>query len=76
MLPRGWRDPRCGRELLIRGGITTVMAAVIYGTLQREPLIWLAPVVVMALVLVRWALWAGDDEEATGAAGDDERPDA
>ncbi len=53
---KGLRDPRCWREVLIRGGITAVMAAVIYFAFVDEPLIWLAPVVIVALVLLRWAL--------------------
>ena len=59
---RGWRDPRCWRELIIRGGVTTIMAGVIYFAIMREPLVWLAPVVVMALVLLRWA-WRPEDAE-------------
>jgi len=50
------RDPRCWREVLIRGGITTLMAGVIYFVLVPEPLIWLAPVVVSGLVVLRWVL--------------------
>jgi Flp pilus assembly protein TadB len=53
---RGWRDARCWREVLIRGGITAIMAGVIYFALVPEPLIWLAPVVVSALVVMRWVV--------------------
>lgn len=42
--------------MLIRGGITLVMAGVIYFVLVPEPLIWLAPVAVSGLVVLRWAL--------------------
>ena len=52
----GWRDARCWREVLLRGGITAIMAAVIYFELVREPLVWLAPVAVSGLVLLRWAI--------------------
>jgi len=39
---KGWRDPRCWREVLIRGGVTAIMAGVI--------------LVVSGLVLLRWAI--------------------
>jgi len=42
--------------VLIRGGITAIMAGVIYFALVPEPLIWLAPVVVSALVVTRWVV--------------------
>lgn len=60
---RGLRDPRCWREVLIRGGITTVMAAVIYFALVDEPIVWLAPVVISGLVMLRWAIRPDDLDE-------------
>jgi len=50
------RDPRCWREVMIRGGMTTVLVAVLYFALDLDPWIWLAPVAIVALVLLRWAV--------------------
>jgi len=49
------RDPRCWREVLIRGGVMTIVAAVSYFILRVDAWIWLLPVVISALVIVRWA---------------------
>ena len=60
------RDPRCWREVMIRGGMTTVLVAVLYFALDLDPWIWLVPVAIVGLVLLRWAVRPGmldEDEE-------------
>jgi len=60
------RDPRCWREVLIRGGMTTVLVAVLYFALDLDPWIWLVPAAIVALVLLRWAVrpeMLDEDEE-------------
>jgi hypothetical protein len=60
-------DPRCGRELLIRGGITTIMVAIAYFILNAQPWVWLIPVGVSVLVCIKWVMRPRDLDE------DDER---
>ena len=50
------RDPRCWREVLIRGGMTAVLAAITYFVLGIDPWVWLLPVGVTALVVLKWAV--------------------
>ena len=61
------RDPRCWREVLIRGGITAILAAVTYVFLDAAPWVWWIPVAVTALVLAKWAVRPSDldEDEAT-----------
>jgi ABC-type dipeptide/oligopeptide/nickel transport system permease subunit len=57
-------DPRCGRELLLRGGITTIMVTIAYFILNAQPWVWLIPLAIIALVCVKWALRPRDlDDE-------------
>ncbi len=60
---RGWHDARCWREVLIRGGLTAVMAAIVYFALLHDPVIWVAPLLVSALVLLRWGVRPEDRDE-------------
>ncbi len=55
------RDPRCWREVFIRGGIMTIVAATSYFFLNAPALIWLLPVVIGALVVLRWTLRPPDE---------------
>ena len=49
------RDPRCWREVLIRGGMTTLLVGVLYFAQGLTPWVWLVPPVVAGLVVLRWA---------------------
>jgi hypothetical protein len=56
------RDPRCWREVYLRGGITAIISAVAFFMLDVEPWIWLLPVVVIAMVLAKWAVRPAEDD--------------
>lgn len=47
-------DPRCWREIMIRGGVMTIVAAIAYFFLHAQAWIWLFPVGISALVLFKW----------------------
>ena len=70
------RDPRCWREVFIRGGMTTILVAVFYFALDLDPWIWLVPVGIVALVLLRWAVRPSilDGEGEMDGEGDDIAP--
>ena len=53
----------CKREMLIRGGMTTIMVATLYFALDIDPMIWLLPLAVVALVWIKWRV-AGRDKDA------------
>jgi len=53
-----------GRELMIRGGMTLIIVAILYFAFDLEPIIWLLPVVVAALVWIKWRVMANNAEEA------------
>lgn len=59
------RNPRMWREVFIRGGVTTIVAAIAVLFLRAEPWIWLLPVGVVALVVLRW-LTAPEEDDDTG----------
>jgi hypothetical protein len=77
------RDPRCWREVLIRGGMTTVLVAVLYFAEELSPWVWLIPPAIIGLVLLRWAVrradWGEDvlpaDEDAVASRDEAEAPD-
>lgn len=48
------RDPRCGREVVIRAGMTAIIAAVLFIFLKASAWVWLAPPGVALLVLIKW----------------------
>ena len=56
------RHPRCWREVAIRGGSMTIMAAISYFILGAAPWVWLIPLAIAALVLLKWALRPEADE--------------
>lgn len=60
------RDPRCWRELFIRAGIMTLVAAIAYFLLGQGPWVWLIPLGVAALVLVKWASRPKEEDEEQG----------
>ncbi len=60
-------DPRCWREMMIRGGVMTIVAAIAYFILHAQAWIWLFPVFISALVLMKWIVRPeGLDEESEG----------
>jgi hypothetical protein len=56
-------DSGLGRELYVRGGMTTIIAAIAYFILGIDAWIWLLPVGVTALVLVKWLLHPRVDDD-------------
>lgn len=56
--------PRFRRELILRGGITLLFAAIAALLLDAGPWIWAAPVGVAALVAVKWLLAPAEDAAA------------
>lgn len=60
------RDPRCWREVLLRGGMTAILAAIAYFLLDADSWILLLPLGVVLLVLLEWLLHPeeeGEEEE-------------
>jgi len=55
------KHPRLWREILIRGGLTLVFAAIAVAFLGADPWIWLVPVGVTLLVVLQYALGPGDE---------------
>lgn len=55
-------DHRFYRELYIRGGVMLIVAAIAYWILGAEAWVWWMPVVVSALVLIKWLLWPERDD--------------
>lgn len=56
-------DPRCWRELLIRGGMTAIILAVATIFLGVDPWVWLIVPAIAALTIVKWALRPADLDE-------------
>ncbi len=56
------RDPRCWREVYIRGGMTLIISAVAYFMLDAGLWIWLFPLAVVGLVLAKWAVRPAEDD--------------
>lgn len=64
------KDPRCWREVLIRGGITLIIVGIAIVFLDADPWALLAPLAIAALVVLKWALRAPeDDEDARDGSG-------
>ncbi|MCD6521042.1 MAG: hypothetical protein J7M05_14080 [Anaerolineae bacterium] len=65
------RDPRCWREVFLRGGLMTVLAAISYFLLGAEAWVWWIPVGVVLLVLFKWLVRPAelDEELPEGEAG-------
>jgi hypothetical protein len=71
-------DPRCWREVLIRGGITTIIVAVAAIFLDADPWVWVIPPAVASITILKWAVRPEDvddaaDNAAYGAADDTPR---
>jgi hypothetical protein len=59
------KDPRCWREVALRGGITAIMTAIAIFYLDGELWLWIFPVIVVAMTVLKWVVRppAWDDEE-------------
>jgi hypothetical protein len=55
-------DPRCRREMLIRGGLTATMAMIAYVILEAAPWVLILPVAVVALVWLKWRIGPRDGD--------------
>ncbi len=71
MFLRAWQDPHFRRELFIRGFITTAFSAITYFILGAGAWVWIFPLAVLLLVLVKYMLRPPEDEEEPGP----DRPD-
>ena len=65
-------DPRCWREVAIRGGITLIMAIVAYAFLDASAWVLLIPVGIAALVVMRWSVRPASLDDDDDALNDDE----
>lgn len=63
------RDPRCWREVLIRVGMTSGLAAIASLILHADPWIWVFPVITAVMVLAKWKF---QPREGDGKKEDDE----
>jgi len=52
------------RELMIRGGMTLIISAILYLFLDLDPIIWLLPVAVAVLVWIKWRVIARNEQES------------
>jgi hypothetical protein len=68
-------DARCWREVFIRGGMTTIIVAVVYFFLDASPWVWIAPPAVILLVVLKWAV-RPQDLDADGPEGSDVSADS
>ena len=57
------RDPRCWREVFLRGGMTAIFAAIARFILGAEPWVWWIPLAVVLLVIAKWTFGAPRSEE-------------
>ena len=53
-------DPRCWREVLIRGGLTTIIIAVATFFLGVDPWVWVIPPAIAALTILKWTVRPAD----------------
>lgn len=60
-------DPRCWREVLIRGGMTGIIVAVATLFLGVEPWVWVIPPAIAAITVLKWAVRPSDEEGADEA---------
>lgn len=56
-------DPRCWREVLIRGGITVIIVAVATIFLRVDAWVWVIPPIIAALTIMKWAVRPADVDE-------------
>lgn len=59
-------DPRCWREVLIRGGMTVILVAVAAIFLGVDPWVWVIPPAIAAITVLKWAVRPSDEEDADG----------
>jgi hypothetical protein len=57
------RDPRCWREMFIRGGITAIMAVIAYAILGAEPWVLILPAAMVVLVWLKWGTQPRDGND-------------
>jgi len=57
-------DPRCWREVLIRGGMTVIIVAVAAIFLGVDPWVWVIPPAIAAITVLKWAVRPSDEEDA------------
>ncbi len=57
-------DPRCWREVLIRGGMTVILVAVAAIFLGVDPWVWVIPPAIAAITVLKWAVRPCDEEDA------------
>mgnify|MGYP001151838517 FL=1 len=57
------REPGLVRELVLRGGLTLVLAAIAALWLDAGPWIWAVPAGVVALVALKWLARPGADDD-------------
>ncbi len=57
-------DPRCWREVLIRGGMTVILVAVAAIFLGVDPWVWVIPPAIAAITVLKWAVRPSDEEDA------------
>lgn len=57
-------DPRCWREVLIRGGMTAIIVAVAALFLGADPWVWLIPPAVAGITILKWAVRPKDEDDA------------
>lgn len=57
-------DPRCWREVLIRGGMTVIIVAVATIFLGADPWVWVIPPAIAAITVLKWAVRPSDEEDA------------
>ena len=66
------RDPRCWREVFLRGGMTMIMAIIAWLLLDIPVWVLLVPMAIAALTCFKWALRPeGLDEEDKEREEDD-----
>ena len=65
------RDPRCWREVFLRGGMTMIMAVVAWLFLDLDAWVLLLPLGVAALTCFKWML----RPQGLDDADDDKDPD-
>ena len=66
------RDPRCWREIFVRSGTMTIVVAVLYFALGLDPWVWLVPVAIAGLVLIKWAV-RPEEQDLDTRSGDTDK---
>ena len=66
-------DPRCWREVLLRGGIMLIIAAITYFLLDAGAWVWLIPTATVVLVLLKWLVRPKSLDEQEGWSESEEK---